>query len=126
MDFLQDIDSDFCDVLYHTKIKWLSLGNMSKRLCKLKEEIMMFFEMKYIVCNFSTETQNTEWMSEFAFATHTRQKTNELNKKLQGKKYLLMIYIWRTNHSKQSLHFLQKQMTNKNFAHFPLLKSQVC
>ena len=41
--------------------------------------------MKDIVCNFSTKTQNTEWMSDFAFATDIMQKINELNKKLQGK-----------------------------------------
>ena len=55
-DFLQDIDSDFSDVLYHTMVRWLSLGNVLKRVWELKEEIVMFFEMKDIVCNFSTKT----------------------------------------------------------------------
>ena len=38
-DFLQDIDSDFSDVLYHTNARDLSLGNVLKRVWKLKEEI---------------------------------------------------------------------------------------
>ena len=38
----------------------------------------MFFEMKNIVCDFSNKAQNTEWMSDFAFATDIMQKMNEL------------------------------------------------
>ena len=84
-DFLQDIHSDFSDVLYHTNVRWLSLGNVLKRVWELKEEIVMFFEMTNIVCDFSTKAQNTEWMSDFVFATDIMQKMNELNKELQGK-----------------------------------------
>ena len=71
--------------MYHTKVRWLSLGSVLKRVWELKEEIVMFFEMKSIVRDFSTKTQNTEWLSDFAFATDIMQKMNELNKKLQGK-----------------------------------------
>ena len=84
-DFLQDIYSDFSDVLNHTNARWLSLRNVLKRVWELKEEIVMFFEMTSIVCDLSTKAQNTEWMSDFAFATDIMQKTNELNKELQGK-----------------------------------------
>ena len=59
-DFLQDIDSDYSDVQYYTNARWLSLGSVLKRVWELKEEIVMFFEMKNIVCNFSTKAQNTE------------------------------------------------------------------
>ena len=72
-------------VLYHTNVKWLSLGNVFKRVWELKEEVVMFFEMKNIVCYFSTKTQNTQWMSDFAFATDILQKMNKFNKELQGK-----------------------------------------
>ena len=84
-DFSQGIDSHFSDILYHTKVRWLSLGSVLKRVWELKEEIVMFFEMKSTVCDFSTKTQNTEWLSDFAFATDIMQKMNELNRKLQGK-----------------------------------------
>ena len=58
---------------------------------------------------------NTEWMSDFAFATDIMQKMNELHDELQekGVEYLLMIYIWRLNHFKQSLHVLQNKCLTK-------------
>ena len=59
-DFLQGIDSDYSDVRYYTNARWLSLGSVLKRVWELKEEIAMFFEMKNIVCDFSTKAQNTE------------------------------------------------------------------
>ena len=68
-----------------TNVRWLSLGNVLKKVWELKEEIVMFFEMTNIVCDFSTKAQNTEWKSDFAFATDIMQKMNELNKELQGR-----------------------------------------
>ncbi|XP_077971735.1 general transcription factor II-I repeat domain-containing protein 2-like [Styela clava] len=76
-DFLQDIDSDFSDVLYLTNVRWLSLGIVLKRVWELKEEIVVFFEMKDIVCDFSTKARDTEWMSDFAFATDIIYAKNE-------------------------------------------------
>ena len=54
-DFLKDLDSDFSDVLYHTNVKWRSLGNVLKRVWELKEEIVMIFEMKIIFCAISNK-----------------------------------------------------------------------
>jgi len=41
-DFLHDIDSNFSDVLYHTNVKWLSLGNVLKRVWELKRDFHVF------------------------------------------------------------------------------------
>ena len=41
-DFLQDIDSEFSDVLYHMKVRWLSVENMLKRVWELKEIVIFF------------------------------------------------------------------------------------
>ena len=46
--------------MYHTNARWLSLESVLTTVWELKEEIVMFFEMKSIVCDFSTKAQNTE------------------------------------------------------------------
>jgi len=123
-DFFQDIDSDFSDVLHHTNVRWLSLRNMFKRVWELKEEIVIFFEMKDIVCDFSTKAENTEWMSDFAFATDIMQKMNELNKELQGKRVFGHDLYLEVKSFQTKLTLFAKQMSNENFAHFSLLQTQ--
>lgn len=79
--FLEDIEADFSDVLYHTNVRWLSMGKVLERAWALKEEILLFFDMKGISCDFSKEMQSEEWVCDFAFAVDIMQKLNELNTK---------------------------------------------
>ena len=45
---LDDMESEYSDVLYHSKVRWLSLGNVLRRVWNLREEILLFLEMKQI------------------------------------------------------------------------------
>ena len=46
--FLEDLETEHWDVLYHSLVRWLSLGKVLKRVWELREEIVMFLEMKSI------------------------------------------------------------------------------
>ncbi|XP_066953353.1 general transcription factor II-I repeat domain-containing protein 2A-like [Macrobrachium rosenbergii] len=72
--FLEDIEADFTDVLYHTNIRWLSMGKVLKRMWDVKEEVVMFFNMKDISCDFLREMECDEWVCDFAFAVDIMQK----------------------------------------------------
>ncbi|XP_068234156.1 general transcription factor II-I repeat domain-containing protein 2-like [Palaemon carinicauda] len=61
--FLEDIEADFTDVLYHTNIRWLSMGKVLKRMWDVKEEVVLFFNMKDISCDFSREMECDEWFT---------------------------------------------------------------
>ena len=63
-------------------------------------------------------------MSDFAFATDIMQKMNELNKKLQGKEVFVRDLYLEIKSFQTKLTLFAKPMSNENFAHFPLLKSQ--
>ena len=82
--FLEDIEADFTDVLYHTNVRWLSMGKVLKRVWDLKAEIVMLFNMKDISCDFSKEMESEEWVCDFAFAVDIMQKV-----------YLLMNCTWK-------------------------------
>ena len=79
------MEADFTDVLYHTNVRWLSMGRVLNRVWDLKAEIIMFLNMNEIVCDFSREMERDEWVCDFAFAVDIMQKRNDLNTKLQGK-----------------------------------------
>jgi hypothetical protein len=45
-EFLIEIDADYSDLLYHTKVRWLSCGYAFERVWNLKEEIQDFLKNK--------------------------------------------------------------------------------
>ncbi|XP_068209241.1 general transcription factor II-I repeat domain-containing protein 2-like [Palaemon carinicauda] len=59
---LEDIEADFTDVLYHNNFRWLSMGKVLKRMWDVKEEVVLFFNMKDISCDFSREMECDEWL----------------------------------------------------------------
>lgn len=42
--FLEEIDADYSDLLYHAEVRWLSRGRVLHRFLSLKEEIIKFLE----------------------------------------------------------------------------------
>ena len=69
-------------MLFHSNVRWLSL---EIRVWNLRQEILLFFEMKGISCEFLSNMKNTEWVCDLAFTVDIFDKLNELNIKLQGK-----------------------------------------
>ncbi|GBL78905.1 General transcription factor II-I repeat domain-containing protein 2, partial [Araneus ventricosus] len=67
-DFLQSVQSEYSDVLYYTKVRWLSAGCVFERVWQLKDDIVSFFHEKQ--CSAECEMlEDTEWLSDFAFFT---------------------------------------------------------
>ncbi|GFS93628.1 general transcription factor II-I repeat domain-containing protein 2A [Nephila pilipes] len=68
--FLQSVQSEYSDVLYYTKVRWLSEGTgcVFERVWLLKDDIVSFFHEKqcFVECEI---LENTEWLSDFAFFT---------------------------------------------------------
>lgn len=122
--FLEDIEADFTDVLYHTNVRWLSMGKVLKRVWDVKAEIVMFFNMKEISCDFSKEMESDEWVCDFAFAVDIMQKLNELNTKLQGKGVFAHELYVEVKAFQSRLKLFAKQLKEQNFVHFPLLKTR--
>lgn len=122
--FLEDIEADFTDVLYHTSVRWLSMGKVLKRVWDLKAEIVLFFNMKDISCDFSKEMESAEWVCDFAFVADIMQKMNELNMKLQGKGVFAHNLYLEVKYFIAKLKLFAKQLNEQNFFHFPLLKTR--
>ena len=81
---LEDLETEHSDVLYHSRVRWLCLGKVLRRVWKLREKIVMFLEMKGIQCDFSTNIVDEEWRLDYKFAIDIMEKLNELNVILQS------------------------------------------
>ena len=67
---LEDLESERWDVLYHSRVRRLSLGKVLRRAWELREEIVMFLEMKNIQCDVCTDIVDEEWRLDFKFANN--------------------------------------------------------
>ena len=81
---LEDCDSDHSGVLYHTAVRWLSVGKVLRLVWDLKTEILLFLEMKGKDKDYP-QFKQSEWLTDLAFAVDLFEHMNELNTKLQGK-----------------------------------------
>ena len=112
-------------MLYHTNVRWLSMGKVLEKVWDLKAEIVMFFNMKDISCDFSKEMESEEWVCDIALAVDIMQKLNELNTKLQGKIVFAHELYLEVKAFQSKLKLFAKQLNEQNFVHFPLLKTRV-
>ena len=120
--FLEDLESEHWDVLYHSRVRWLSLGKVLKRVWELREEIVMFLEMKSIQCDFCTNIVDEEWRLDFKFAIDIMEKLNELNVKLQGNGIFAHEMYEHVKSFQMKLSLFSRQAGNNKFCHFSSLK----
>ncbi|XP_076737841.1 general transcription factor II-I repeat domain-containing protein 2-like [Maylandia zebra] len=118
--FLEETDADHQDLLYHSRVRWLSLGKVFQRVWELKEEIGVFLERQGKTDEFP-ELSNKSWMCDFAFATDVFSHLNELNVKLQGKEQFVHDMHTNVKAFKSKLALFSRQILNKSFTHFPTL-----
>nr|XP_024660227.1 general transcription factor II-I repeat domain-containing protein 2-like [Maylandia zebra] len=115
--FLEATDADHQDLLYHSCVRWLSLGEVFQRVWELKEEIGVFLEQQGKTDEFP-ELSNKSWMCDFAFATDVFSHLNELNVKLQGKEQFVHDMHTNVKAFKSKLALFSRQILNKSFTHF--------
>ncbi|XP_067929495.1 general transcription factor II-I repeat domain-containing protein 2A-like [Watersipora subatra] len=80
--FLEELDSDYPDVVYFSAVRWLSRASTLKRFWNLRKEIMTFMVNKQpdVACLTDDDSLN-----DLAFLTDITQHFSDLNVKLQGK-----------------------------------------
>ena len=120
--YLIELESEYGDLLYYTKVRWLSRKRCLERFWNLKE-----------VGNFMTENgslvpqlENGKWLLDLFFLVDITTKLNELNKKLQGKDKLITDCYEDVQAFITKLKLYERQLASKNAYHFPLLNTFNC
>ncbi|XP_030595640.1 interferon-induced very large GTPase 1-like [Archocentrus centrarchus] len=118
--FLEETDAEHHDLLYHSRVRWLSLGKVLQRVWDLKEEIGAFLELLGKADEFP-ELSNKNWLCDFAFAVDIFSHMNELNVNIQGKDRFVHDLYTSVKAFKAKLALFSKQILNESFTHFPTL-----
>lgn len=85
-EFLDEIDSEYEDIVYFSEVRWLSRGKVLKRFFDLKNEIEI-----YLTDNGKNipELSDFKWTCKLAFLVDITAYLNKLNINLQGKGKLI-------------------------------------
>ena len=115
---LDELETEFGDVVYYCEVRWLSRANMLKRVFALRKEIEIFMKSKGKPVQ---EFQSIEWMRDFAFLVNITGHLNQLNTRLQGKDQLVHNLYDSVKGFQAKLMLWQNQLNSHNYVHFPTL-----
>ena len=74
--------SDHQNLIFHSEFRWLSRGEVLKRLYELREEVELFLTDKK--SDLSHYFQHKKWVASLAYLSDILSYINELNLKIQG------------------------------------------
>jgi hypothetical protein len=117
--FLSEIDAEYGDLLYYSKIRWLSRGKVLLRFFELREEINFFMINKDRQIE---ELSDPIFVLNLAFLVDITSYLNELNLKLQGKDQLVTEVYSHILAFQAKLQLWENQISSKNFLHFICLQ----
>ncbi|GFV52791.1 general transcription factor II-I repeat domain-containing protein 2 [Trichonephila clavipes] len=79
---LFEMESEYADLLFHNKVRWLSRGNVLKCFASLFPEIKAFLLEKGV---HYPELTDNKWIQNFYFMVDVTSNLNQLYRKQQGK-----------------------------------------
>ena len=115
---LQEMNSEYGDLLYLPEVRWLSRGATLERFNQVRSEIDIFLREKdFAHC----EISDPEWISNLAFLVDITKHLNTLNLQLQGRIQLINVLHERICAFELKFCLWEAQLKSRNFTHFPHL-----
>ena len=119
--YLDEVGSEYEDVVYFSKVRWLSRSATLKRFQLLLPEIKQFMEKKNQNVDF---IENEEWLNDFSFLVDITEKLAELNLHLQGKDQLCSSMFDRITGFTKKLQLFIAQLKAGAIVHFRSLSER--
>ena len=76
----EDLNSEHKQLLYYTKVQWLSRGNLVARVFELRDEIKIFLETAKP--ELTVRFENVKFLSHLAYLVDIFEALNQLNLKM--------------------------------------------
>lgn len=117
----EDLGSDHKCLLYHTEVRWLSRGNMTRRVFELRNELLVFCRQKN--SNFKNDFENEEFISRLAYMSDIFETLNNITLFFEGPNSSISDFISKLEAFIRKLDIWMKNMENKQYGMFRLLTS---
>jgi hypothetical protein len=112
---LEEMNSNYSDVLLHTSVRWLSRGKILERFFTLRLKITAFLQQN----DKFDGLENNNWWCFLAYMCEITEKLNELNRGLQGENKIISQMANKAFEEKLEIYY--KEIQNKVLHNFPNL-----
>ena len=94
----EDLGTDHSVLLFHSNVRWLSRGNVTKRVYDLRKELLGFFQQSNKCETLITSLRDDFFILILAYVVGIFDAQNMLNKNLQGKDLTVCEFIAKAKH----------------------------
>uniref|UniRef100_UPI00358F626F zinc finger BED domain-containing protein 5-like n=1 Tax=Myxine glutinosa TaxID=7769 RepID=UPI00358F626F len=115
-----EMDSEHKNLLYYTKVRWLSKANVVARVFELREEMQSFLQMQE-KHKLEASFHEKLWVFHLAYLVDIFDQLSRLNLKLQGKGTTIIQFIGILSAFIQKLENWKRKAEEGNFAMFESL-----
>ena len=106
------------DILYHSAVRWLFIGETSRCILQLRKEIVKYYFTK----NKERPLLNKDFLMSLGFLVDFLTQVNFLNQSLQGKATTVSIVYKKVQDFRDKCRLLKSHLHQHNFFHFPQMK----
>lgn len=118
--FLEEMESEYGDLLLYNQVRWLSAGKSLERFFGLRKDIPEF--LNQFVSSDTADLENllrsSKFLQQLAFLTDITGYLNELNLKLQGKDQLVSDLVSHINGFRSKLNLFFTALELNDLTHF--------
>ncbi|XP_025201805.1 protein ZBED8-like [Melanaphis sacchari] len=119
----QEMGAEHEVLLYYTEVRWLSRGQVLKRLFELRDEISYFLIERQ--SSLSKHFDNIEFIHGLAYLTDIFSHLNEINTSIQGREVTIMDASEKINAFVNKVPLWKRRFQSENLANFPTLEHEL-
>lgn len=116
---LDEVDSEYSDLLLHKKVRWLSRGEVLRRFVACLEHVKTFLKSKDL--NYP-QLENPEWLEKLHFLVDMTGHLNKLNESLQGRGNTALQMLEAVLSFERKLTVIARDVERGTLSHFPSLR----